>query len=84
MHLKHFHSLSSEFRCDDDTQLQDAWGGGGGGGGEVGRREWGGGGGGADWALLLDLSELPFASADVLLLVDDCFVLLPFSSTELL
>ena len=40
--------------------------------------------GGPDWALLLDLSELLFSWADVLLLVDECFVLLPFSSTELL
>ena len=36
-----------------------------------------------DWALLLDLSEVLFAWADVLLLVDECFVLLPFYSTGL-
>ena len=50
------------------------WGGGGGGGG----------GGGRDWALLLDLFELLFAWANALLLVVECFVLLPFTSTELL
>ena len=78
LHMKHFLSLSSEFRrqhCDDDTQIQDAWGGGEMGGGE---------GRGGGWALLLDFSEELFAWADVLLLVDECFVLLPFSSTGLL
>ena len=46
--------------------------------GEGGR---GGGVGEADLALLQDLSEVPFAWADVWLLVDECFVLLPFSRT---
>ena len=87
MHLKHFPSLSSEFRqqyCDDDTQIQDAWGGGEVGGGDgVSVECWGG-----DWAVFLYfselLSELLFVWADVLLLVDKYFVLLPFSSTGLL
>ena len=49
---------------------------GGGGGGGGGRED-------LDWALHLDFSEVIFAWADVLLLVNECFVLLPFSSTGL-
>ena len=80
MHLKHFHSLSSEWGAGGG-----GWGGGGVGGGGVGGGGGGGEGvGGPDWALLLEFSELLFAWADVLLLFDECFVLLPFSSTELL
>ena len=56
-------------------------------GGERGREGGGGEGGGGEGdpdCAPVDLSGELFAWADVLLLVDKCFVLLPFSSTGLL